>query len=533
MTLLGGMTLPAAAHAADWYVDAAAGGGGDGSMGSPFASLQDGVDAAMAGDVVHVAPGEYGAISSVRDGSDNGRITVTATEPRTAVILADGTGIELDHTHHTFEGLVVDCGYGSGDCIEGGGSQTEFLGLEVRRSLRDCIDLRNASGVLIDGCDIHHCVAQFDPDNNADAHGITGDSVFDLTVRNTTITRVTGDSIQMSPAREPWGRLVVESSLLLAEALEEDTNGWSAGTVIGENAFDSKVGDGLDGNGQRPTAVFRNITATGWRGPIGNAAAFNVKEEVDFWADGVIVSGSEIAFRLRGPSDVLITNAVVHDVDVGFRMEDDLPAPRVYNVTVGGNVERTFTDAGGEPVDPDLRNLLFLADTVPDLASGDASNLAVDDSVFVDAGGHDYGLLEGSAPTDVGVEIAEVPEDFVGVPRPVGGGYDIGAFEWTDMPPPGDTDGDPTGGSTDGDDSGGSDGGNAGSDSDSDSDTAGGSDGSASDGGGSSTAAGSGTGAGGQNDEGGCSCRASAPGAAEVLAFVVLFGAGLRRRRAV
>jgi hypothetical protein len=44
---------------ATWHVDAAATGPGDGSPAAPFPTIQAGVDAAAAGDVVSVAPGEY------------------------------------------------------------------------------------------------------------------------------------------------------------------------------------------------------------------------------------------------------------------------------------------------------------------------------------------------------------------------------------------------------------------------------------------------------------------------------------------
>ena len=486
------------------------------------------------GDTVFVLPGDYGAVTTTRDGSAAQRITVVATESRQARIMSDGTGLELGHSHHTFEGIVIDCSYGSGDCVEGGTTAIELVDVEVRRSARDCIDLRNSSDILVESSDIHHCVAAFDPNNNADAHGITGDSVFDLTVRDTTIRLVTGDSIQLSPGRDAWGGLVVESSVLSAEPLEEDTNGWSAGTVIGENAFDSKVGGGLDGSGQRPTAVFRDVVAFGWRGPISNASAFNVKEEVDFRADGVIVSDSEIAFRLRGPAQSMVTNAVVYDVDVGFRMEDDLSTPRVFNTTIGRGVERVFTEAGGDAQNPEFRNMLFFAGDVPELAADESSNLAVDGSVFVDADADDYHLVEGSAPMDAGVDIAEVVDDLDGVARPTGNAYDIGAYEWTDMPPGGGTDGGSDGATTDsgGDsDSGASDGGGDSDGSGSDGGTDGGGDpGSSSDGDSAGGTAG-GTGLGEMGDTG-CSCRTDGSGGRPELWLLGLLGLlGLRGRR--
>lgn len=414
-------------------------------MGSPFATLQEGLQAAMPGDTVHVLPGTYAASSSVRNGSDNARIFVVSTQPRQAVIQADGTAFEIKHSHHTFEGLVFDCSYGGGDCIEGGGSDAlELLDVEVMHSGADCVDLRTSSGVLIESSEIHHCIATYDPDSNADAHGITGDSVFDLTVRDCEIFVVSGDAIQLSPSRDPWGNLLVEQTRMWTGPLERDVNGWSAGTIVGENAFDSKVGADLDGNGANPVVVMRQVEAFGWRGPISNAAAFNVKEDVDFVADRVGVWDSEIAFRLRAPALVRVQNAVVHHLDVGFRLEDGLANLAVYNATLGAEVAQAFTQAGGDAMQPDLRNLLFTAPSVPELAQAAASNLAVDETAFVDVSNDDYHPLFDAAPVDAGEVIAEVTEDFDGVARPVGAAYDIGAYEWTDEPPPGDTDGSST-----------------------------------------------------------------------------------------
>ncbi len=441
--------LPASALAADVWVDVAAGAGGDGTMGSPFSGLQAGIDAAQPGDVVRVRPGTYAAIQTRTNGTQQAWITIRSEERRQAIIESDGTALEFTHDFHRFEGLVFDATYGGGDGLEGGAANVEFIDVEVMHTTGDCIDLRDSSDVLIDGCEIHHCIAEFDPDNNADSHGVTGDSVIGLTIRDSEISMLTGDAVQLSPGRDPWDRLLVEDSVMWSGPLDEAVNGWQQGQPIGENAFDSKVGESLNGAGSRPTATFVNVVAYGWRGAISNQAAFNTKEEVDFVLDGATIYDSEIAGRLRGPASVRWQNVVIHDVDIAFRFEDELPEPEVYNTTFGTGIGTPMTDAGGEPNGPTFENLLFLADAVPELASGGASNLAVGDDVFEDVAAHDYRVLMGSAPMDAGVEVAVVDRDRLGVSRPFGHAYDVGAFEWTDMPPEGETTGGSTGGDSD------------------------------------------------------------------------------------
>jgi hypothetical protein len=200
---------------------------------------------------------------------------------------------------------------------------------------------------------------------------------------------------------------------------------------------------------------------------------------------------------------VTVVNTVVFDVDVAARLEDGLASPRFLAMTIGDGVGEVFTDAGDDPTGVDIRNLLVLGPELPALAAG-ASNLAVDSSAFVDADADDYHLLQGSPPVDAGEDLAEVEVDFDGVARPVGEGYDIGAYEWTDAPAPGETDGGSTGG---GDEGGGEEGG---ADSTTGSSPTGGGDGDDGIGGsGSGGAASSGSGSGADNDDGGegCGCR--------------------------
>ncbi len=51
-----------------WYVRAGAGGGGDGSLGAPFGTIEEGIDAASDGDVVALSRGEYAEAVVVPEG---------------------------------------------------------------------------------------------------------------------------------------------------------------------------------------------------------------------------------------------------------------------------------------------------------------------------------------------------------------------------------------------------------------------------------------------------------------------------------
>lgn len=66
---------------------------------------------------------------------------------------------------------------------------------------------------------------------------------------------------------------------------------------------------------------------------------------------------------------------------------------------------------------------------VNNIGSSVDGNIAASADLFVDAEGGDFRLREGSPAIDAGVEIAEVPDDRDGTPRPQGAGWDLGAYE--------------------------------------------------------------------------------------------------------
>jgi hypothetical protein len=418
------------AAATEWFV--APGGSGSGTAKAPFGRIQDALAAARAGDVVTVAAGTYTeTLRSVRAGTASARITVRAADAgRRPVVTAAGRVLTVQHAYLTFDGLVLDGKYGAGDIVrlDSSATGTSLLHCEVRRSSKDGIDMGAPADVLIDGCEIHHLLNA--SGGRTDAHGIVAGAVRRLTIRNTEIHTFSGDGFQADPGRKApgWDQVTIEHSRIWLAPLTEAANGFARGVVPGENAIDTKAAGGLS----RARLTISDTTAYGFRGGlINNMAAFNIKENVDVTIDRTTVYDSEIAFRLRGGASgawVRISNAVVYDVATAFRYEDNIQNLRIWNSTIGRNVNRAFQNASSAKSVLDVRNLLVLAGSLPGEAAG-GPNLAVAANAFVDAAKHDYRLAAGTRAIDSGVTIKDVRTDRQGTSRPQGPGYDIGAFE--------------------------------------------------------------------------------------------------------
>lgn len=135
---------------ATWHVDAAAPGPGDGSPAAPFPTIQAGVDAAAAGDVVSVAPGEYVENVVVELG-----IRVESKEgPLVTTLRAAQQGTAFLSNFDQFEAPVP---WVRGFTITGGSvglqSPSDFAPLVVER----CILTGNGWGSHCSAPEFYHC----------------------------------------------------------------------------------------------------------------------------------------------------------------------------------------------------------------------------------------------------------------------------------------------------------------------------------------------------------------------------------------
>lgn len=418
-----------------WYV--APGGTGDGSSSaSALPRIQLALQAAQPGDTVLVAPGTYAElVATVRGGAVGLPITIKPSgAPGSVVVSRAGQVLQVSHPDHVVDGLHFDGQYAATDAVRVSSNGDRFVlrHAEIRRSGRDCVDMVAPDDVLFEESVIHHCL-WWDGTARQDAHGIVAGAVHGLTIRDVEIHTFSGDAVQLDPGRSlpGWDDVVIERSTFWLAPLPAAANGFAAGVVPGENAVDTKTNI----TAPRGSLVIRDTVARGFRGGlISNMAAFNLKEQVEATLDRVTVSGSQIAFRLRGPGSnggawVRLRNTVIHDVDTGIRYEDGIEQVEVSHVTFGSGVSRMFRAANSSSAGVDVRNTLVLAGALPAEAPASGRNLAVGATAFVAAPAHDYRLVSGTPAVDAGFLIADIPLDRAGTPRLQGAAPDIGAYE--------------------------------------------------------------------------------------------------------
>ena len=128
-------------------------------------------------------------------------------------------------------------------------------------------------------------------------------------------------------------------------------------------------------------------------------------------------STSRTARRTR-PRATTFCGTTIRSAAASTSATDSLPGFTDDNNAV---MDRFTTDGGD--------TILTLAEWQQQSGQDAHSLLATPDQLFVDAAGNDYQLSATSPAIDTGETRADVPTDILGVTRPQGAGFDIGAYE--------------------------------------------------------------------------------------------------------
>lgn len=432
----GGGDPPAPDGPMEWHV--APGGTGAGTAASPFGRIQDALTAARAGDTITVRAGTYNeSLSTTRGGTAASPIRVRAAGARgSTLVTSAGRVLDVAHPFVIIENLVFDGKFGADTTAQVTADDVVLRNLEIRRSGRHLLSIAHAARVLVDAGLIHQALNA--AGGRTDAHGIVAESATDLTIRQTDIHTFSGDGIHLDPGREAPGshRVTVERVRIWLAPLTVATNGFAVGVVPGVNALETNASPLV----QRRTLVVRESSAWGFRGGLASPmAAFHLKENVDARLDGVTVTDSDYAFRVRGQASgvqghviTTLMNSVVHGVGTAFRYENASFTWRIWNTTVGLGVTRAFQAVSSSGSGLEVRNVASVAPLTAEAAHW--SNRPVDASAFVNAAALNYALHLESPAVDAGDRIDEVQSDAGGVSRPQGLAWDVGAYERVPLP---------------------------------------------------------------------------------------------------
>ena len=338
------------------------------------------------------------------------------------------------------EGFILDGQFGENDIVHvtANADNLVFRDNILRNGARDGMDIGTNTvsalpsnfldNVLVENCEIYNML-WWNNGQRSEANGIVAGGVRNFTISNSKIFQVSGDSLQLQDGG--WDNVIVKNVDFYNEALPQNLAGFTKGVNPGENAIDTKQDGRLP---YRGTVLINNSRFFGWKSNlVTNTAALNLKEKVSAIVHGNIFYDNEIALRLRGGENdtgayVQVKNNIFHNNVKTIRYEDNIKNLHIYHNTFGSANLEIFQSAGGaDPGTLEVLNNLFVGSLKPKEAAH-ISNLAVDETNFVDAKNHNYQLQESSSAINSGVYIDNVSLDHLNSSRSIP--YDVGAFEY-------------------------------------------------------------------------------------------------------
>ena len=383
------------------------------------------------------------ATRSCGSGSDTAYLTIVdaaaMVQPGDTVLIQPGTydgGITVE-TGGTIDAPITFKANGAGVIIEGSGGD------------RDAFFITGADYIVVDGLTIQH----------ATRAGMRIDNSHHVTVRNCTFA-----------GNGTWGLFTdfsdyttVENSEAYGSVAEHGiyiSNSSDSPTIRGNRLHDNHGcglhmnGDiSMGGDGIISYAVVENNIV--YENGFGGGSGINMDGVTDSVVRNNLLYNNHASgislYQIDGGSPSHHNRVLNNTIIMPANGRWALNIPNTENNKLFNNIVLNYHSYRGSiligaPVSPGFESDYNVVvdrfandgegDTILTLAEWQAlgydqhSFIADSSQLFVNAANNDYHLIAGSPAIDQGTVLADVLYDLEGKPRPVGGGYDIGAYEY-------------------------------------------------------------------------------------------------------
>jgi len=411
LSLLLGLLLtisPAQAQGQTFYVDPTGSDTtGTGSAANPWRTIQHAAAQVTAGDTVVINPGTYaGGIVVDTSGTAAAPITFRAGGPGAII---DGSGGERDAFFITAADYIVVDGLTIQHATRAG----------LRISLSDHVTVRHCTladngrwGLFTDFSD-YTLIEDIESYGAVDEHGIYISNSSDFpTIRGSRIHHNHANGIHMNGDLSQGGDGVISFGLIEGNLIYDNGLGGGSGinldgvtdSLIRNNLLYDNHASGISvyqidgGSGSQNNRLLNNTIIM----PADGRWAINIPDLND--------TGNQIFNNIIFSDHNWRGSILIPEPNLGGFESD-------YNVLVN----RLSTDGGNSTIS------LAAWQT---LGYDSHSFIATPNELFVDPAAGDYRLKAGSPAIDAGLDLADVPADLTGQPRPAGAGFDLGAYEF-------------------------------------------------------------------------------------------------------
>ncbi|HKE46941.1 MAG TPA: right-handed parallel beta-helix repeat-containing protein [Rhodanobacteraceae bacterium] len=397
-----------AAQATTYYVATTGNDGNPGTSSRPWRTIQHAADRVAPGDTIRVRAGNYAGANFETSGTASRPIVLQAYPGETPVINADNPvtpdGINLEGASYmTVKGFTVN-----------GRTRAGIRAVTCNHvTIRDNrMDRNGYWGILTGFCDdllIEHNVAS----RSVHQHGIYVSNSGDRPViRRNFVYGNSQAGIHMNGDASEGGDGIISNAIVEMNIVHG--NGAAGGSGINcDGVQDSTFRNNLLYDEHASGISLYQIDGGGPSS--GNRLLNNTV---------IVASNGRWALNIQdGARNTTLDNNILYNLGSSRGVLDISPDSLPGLASDYNAVMNRFTTDGGD-------SILTLAQWRQQTGLDAHSFFATPAQLFLDASHNDYRLSPTSPAIDHGTTLADVPTDLLGVTRPQGAAYDVGAYEY-------------------------------------------------------------------------------------------------------